>query len=82
MPAAPAKRVVVEFSEQLMHRAERATKELAISRSELVRQAVEQFIESSDRAKLQEELAKGYQANAKLDRTIAEEFAAVDYDTV
>ena len=42
---------------------------------------MEQFIESSDRAKLEKELAEGYQANTQLDRSIAEEFAAVDYDT-
>lgn len=81
MASAAARRVVVEFSEQLLDRAERTTQELSISRSELVRQAVEQFIESSDRAKLEKKLAEGYQANALLDRTLAEEFAAVDYDT-
>jgi metal-responsive CopG/Arc/MetJ family transcriptional regulator len=81
MSSTAAKRVVVEFPEQLLDRAERATQELSISRSELVRQAVEQFIESSDRAKLEKELAEGYQANTQLDRSIAEEFAAVDYDT-
>jgi metal-responsive CopG/Arc/MetJ family transcriptional regulator len=81
MSAAAARRVVVEFPEQLLDRAERVTQELSISRSELVRQAVEQFIESRDRAKLERELAEGYRANARLDRAIGEEFAAADYDT-
>lgn len=81
MSTAAAKRVVVEFPEQLLERAERATHELSISRSQLIRQAVEQFIETSDRAKLEKELADGYTANAGLDRTIAEEFAPVDYET-
>jgi len=80
VPAA-AKRVVAEFPEALLDRAERATRELSISRSELIRQAVEQFIDSLHRAQLERELAEGYQANARLDRTIAEEFAAVDYET-
>lgn len=81
MSAAAARRVVVEFPEQLLERAERVTQELSISRSELVRQAVEQFIESSDRAKLEMELAEGYRANARLDRAIGAEFAAADYET-
>jgi len=81
MSAIAARRVVVEFPEKLLDRAERVTKELSISRSDLVRQAVEQFIESSERAKLEKELAEGYEANAKLDRTIAAEFEAVDYDS-
>ncbi len=80
MPATTGKRVVVEFPEPLLNRINRATHELSITRSELIRQAVEQFVESLQRAKLKKELAEGYQANAALDRAIGEEFAAVDYD--
>lgn len=81
MPAAAAKRIAVDFPKQLLDQAERATRELAINRSELIRLAVEQFVESLRRAKLEQELAEGYQANAKLDRTIADGFASVDYET-
>jgi len=80
-PAVAAKRIAVDFPKQLLDQAERATRELAINRSELIRLAVEQFVESLHRAKLEQELAEGYQANARLDRTIADEFASVDYDT-
>ena len=79
--AAPAgKRVVVEFPEALLDRAERATQELSINRSELIRQAVGRFLEELHRAKLEKELREGYQANAALDRRIGDEFAAPDYD--
>jgi len=70
--------VAVELPEPLFDRAERASRELSINRSELVRQAVERFIEELQRARLERELAEGYLANAKLDRAIAKEFAAVD----
>jgi metal-responsive CopG/Arc/MetJ family transcriptional regulator len=72
--------VVVELPNPLFERAEQATRELAITRSELIRQAVEQFIEARRRDKLERELAEGYQANATLDRSVAEDFAALDYE--
>lgn len=81
MPGAGAKRVVVDFPEPLLKSAECAAHELSINRSELVRIAVEQYVEALYRAKLERELAEGYQANANLDRKIDAEFSAVDYDT-
>ncbi len=79
--ARAARRVAVDFPAPLWDRAERATQELSINRSELVRQAVQQFIEKFQREKLEKELAEGYRANADLDRRIGEEFSAVDYET-
>ena len=79
--ASGSRRVVVELPAPLFEGAERATRELSISRSDLIRQAVQQFIETLHRDRLARELAEGYQANAKLDRRIAAEFAAVDYET-
>lgn len=78
--ATAARRVVVELPEPLFDRAERATRELSINRSELIRQAVERFVSELQRARLESELAEGYSANAKFDRAISEEFAAVDYE--
>jgi metal-responsive CopG/Arc/MetJ family transcriptional regulator len=75
-----ARRIAVDLPEPLFNRAESATRDLSINRSELVRQAVERFLEELQRAKLEKELAEGYAANAELDRAIGEEFAAVDYE--
>lgn len=79
--SAAAKRVAVDFPEPLLKSAECAAHELSISRSELIRLAVEHYAKDLYRAKLERELAEGYQANANLDRKIGEEFSAVDYAT-
>jgi metal-responsive CopG/Arc/MetJ family transcriptional regulator len=81
-PSLPAtRRVVIDFPEPLFRATERAVEELSTSRSSLVRAAVEQYLEALRRKRLEEELADGYAANAALDRKIAAEFAAVDYET-
>lgn len=79
-PSTAAKRVVVDIPQSLLDQAEHATRNLSINRSELIRRAVEHFVRSLQQAQLERELAEGYQANAKLDRALGEEFAAVDYD--
>jgi metal-responsive CopG/Arc/MetJ family transcriptional regulator len=81
MPAAAARRVVVEFPVSLLNRAEGVLPELAINRSELIRNAVELYLETFQRAKLERELAEGYIANAAQTRSLCEEFASVDGDT-
>lgn len=79
MPAAPpVKRVVVDFPTPLLTRAERAVTELGTNRSELIRMAVEQFLESLQKVKLEQSLAEGYTANAAQARQVSEEFAYVD----
>ena len=80
--AASVKRVVVDFPTPLLARAERVTSELAINRSELIRTAVEHYLEILQQQKLARELADGYRLNAELDRAIGEEFAAVDYENL
>lgn len=80
MPAAAVKRVVVEFPAPLFDRAERVLSELAINRSELIRNAVERYLEALQQAKLEQELAEGYIANAAQARSLCEEFGYVDGD--
>lgn len=81
MPSAAAtRRVVVEFPTPLLNRAEGLLPELAINRSELIREAVERFLESFQQAKLERELAEGYIANAAQARSTCAEFAYVDSD--
>ena len=80
MPATAARRVVVEFPTSLLNRAEGVLPELAINRSELIRKAVERYLETLERAKLERELADGYIANAAQARSLCDEFANVDAD--
>lgn len=79
--AVGARKVAIDFPQPLFERTERAASELAVNRSSLVRSAVEQYLEALHRTRLDAELAAGYAANAELDRTIAAEFASVDYET-
>jgi metal-responsive CopG/Arc/MetJ family transcriptional regulator len=81
VPAVGSRKVVVDFPEPLFEQTERAATELAINRSVLIRSAVERYLEALHRKRLEEELAAGYVANAELDRRIAAEFSAVDYET-
>lgn len=81
MAATVARRVAVDLPEPLFRRVEHAAQELSVNRSELIRQGIERFLEELHRARLERELAEGYIANAKLDRAIAEEFSAVDYES-
>ena len=80
-PAVSAvRRVVVEFPAPLLDRAERILPQLSINRSELIREAVEHFLEALQRAQLERELAEGYVANGAQARSACEEFAYVDGD--
>jgi metal-responsive CopG/Arc/MetJ family transcriptional regulator len=79
--ASGARKVVIDFPEPLFERTQRAAAELDVNRSALVRSAVEQYLEALHRRKLDEELAAGYVANAELDRRVAAEFSAADYET-
>jgi metal-responsive CopG/Arc/MetJ family transcriptional regulator len=82
VPTGGVKRVVVEFPATLLSRAESVLGELAKNRSELIRLAVEQYLESLERAKLERELAEGYTANAAQARNLCEEFAPLESDLV
>jgi len=82
VPATAVRRVVVEFPTPLLDRAEGVLTELSINRSELIRRAVEHYLEVFQQAKLEQKLAEGYVANAAQARSLCEEFAYVDGDTV
>jgi metal-responsive CopG/Arc/MetJ family transcriptional regulator len=75
------RRVVVSFPTALFKETERVAAETGITRSELIRCAVEQYLEVLNWKRVEQELAAGYAANAALDRRIAEEFSAVDHET-
>jgi metal-responsive CopG/Arc/MetJ family transcriptional regulator len=77
-PAATAasRKVVVDFPAPLFRETERVVAEIGTNRSKLIRCAVEQYLETLQRKRLEQELAAGYVANSALDRRIAEEFSA------
>jgi len=73
-----SRKVIVEFPIGLYAETERMTNELSISRSALIRSALQEFLAKRSREKLEKELAEGYVANASQARQTASEFSNVD----
>ena len=71
-------RILVEFSESLLKRADEVARKMNISRSELIRNAVEQRLQEIETKRFEQELAEAYLANAEMNLGIVEEFAHVD----
>jgi metal-responsive CopG/Arc/MetJ family transcriptional regulator len=71
-------RVLVEFPESLLKRAEDAARRMDKNRSELIRTAVERMLEEMDTKQFELELAAAYTANAQMSREMMEEFVHVD----
>ena len=69
---------VIDFPQDLFEETESAAVELSISRSSLIRAAVEAYLRNLRRKKLEQELIDGYVANAELSRKTCEEFAHID----
>ncbi len=72
------RRVHVEFPEHLLVETEEAASSLATTRSDFIRAAVERYLESLKRQRLEQDLAAAYTANAELDLQICREFEHVD----
>ncbi len=68
-------RLLIEFPSQLLDRVEQAARDLRTNRSELIRSAVEQFLNDIEAKGFERQLAAGYAANADLNRSLAAEFA-------
>jgi metal-responsive CopG/Arc/MetJ family transcriptional regulator len=77
-PRPRKERVLVEFPASLLKRADEVARELGRNRSELIRAAVEQFVEEMSAKRFEQELAAGYSANAQMNLGLAEEFTDVD----
>jgi metal-responsive CopG/Arc/MetJ family transcriptional regulator len=71
-------RVLVEFPGNLLKRADDAARKLGKNRSELIRVAVEQFLDEMETKRFELELAAAYTANAQMSQEIMEEFVHVD----
>lgn len=71
-------RVLIEFPVRLLQQTDAAARALNRNRSELIRSAVERFLNDMEAKKFEEQLAAAYAANSKMNRDICHEFAAVD----
>ena len=71
-------RILVEFPETLLRRADEAARNLEKNRSELIRLAVERMLADMDKKRFELELAAGYAANAGINLELAEDFAHID----
>ena len=71
-------RVLVEFPLELLKRADRVAREREKNRSDLIRTAVEQLIDSIETKRFEEDLASAYQANAGLSSEVIKDFSHVE----
>jgi metal-responsive CopG/Arc/MetJ family transcriptional regulator len=74
------RKIIIEFSPELLRETDQAVDELAVNRSQLIRSAVKMFLRRRKAQKLERDLAESLQANADLDRRIMREFRHVDSD--
>jgi metal-responsive CopG/Arc/MetJ family transcriptional regulator len=82
MSTAATKKVIVEFPQDLLDRAEQRASDLSTNRSKLIRSAVEQYLEFSARLELERALAEGYRANDVRNREISQELRYVDSENI
>jgi predicted DNA-binding protein len=71
-------RVLIEFPAAALRRADAAARAQGVSRSEFIRNAVEQSLESMEAADFERELEEAYKANAEMNLAILKEFEHVD----
>ena len=74
----PKERVLVEFPSHLVERADVEAARTQTSRSQLIRDALEEFLAVHEMARVEKELAEAYCANAGRNLEMLEEFSAVD----
>jgi metal-responsive CopG/Arc/MetJ family transcriptional regulator len=78
LPRPRRERILVEFPEALLRRADEAARKLDKNRSELIRTAVEQLINEMEKKRFEQELAAAYTANTPTSLKIMEDFVHVD----
>jgi metal-responsive CopG/Arc/MetJ family transcriptional regulator len=66
LAGAASRKVIVQFPESLLERAEALAESLHTDRSKLIRAAVEEKLDQLERERLEAELREGYLANAEL----------------
>ncbi len=72
--AATMQRIIVTMPPDLLSQVEEVAAKLNYSRSRLIREAVEQFVEAQRRQELRELLKEGYLFRAEESRQLAQEF--------
>jgi metal-responsive CopG/Arc/MetJ family transcriptional regulator len=81
MPAATTmQRVMITIPPGLLAQVEEAAAKLNLSRSRLIRDALQQYLEAQRHQELRELLREGYIVHAERDQRICEEFATADYE--
>ncbi len=80
--AVAVKRVAIDFPEPLLRETEEVASQLEINRSNLIRDAVEEYLKVVRRKRLELELAVACEANAEFERQICDEFAHVDSENI
>jgi len=71
------RKVIVEFPPALYTETERATDELSMNRSTLIRSAVREYLDKWRKEELEQKLAEGYVAKASQAQETAEAFSYV-----
>src|ERR1017187_9650973 len=74
-------RVLIEFPAAALRRADKAARAEGVSRSEFIRTAVEQRLETLTIAEFERELEESYKANGEFNLQILKEFEHVDRET-
>ena len=83
MSSTPAmQRVMITMPPSLLQQIEESAARLNLTRSRLIRDAVEQYLAEQKRQELRELLKEGYLYHAERDLRICEEFAASDYEVL
>jgi len=72
------KKVIADFPAPLFERTVAAEKELGLSRSALMRKAMEQFLRRRERASLRQQIGEYFEVYGDRERALCEEFQHVD----
>ena len=76
----PAQRVILTMTPDLIKAVDQASRGLSLSRSQLIRLALEHFLADQERSRLRAALAQAYQEYGDTSTAISEEFFAAEQD--
>lgn len=80
MSESKAKKVTLDIPSKLYNETQQAVNEMKITTSTFIRKAIEAYLASLERAKLETELAAGYRATASLSNQVHQDFKFVDFE--
>ena len=75
-------KITLNFPQELLSKVDSTATELKVTRTDLIRSVLEEYIRSLVERKLKRQLIEGYKANAGLLRETSEEFKFVDGENV